>query len=209
MVLPRPDWLPDGERPNGVPVDPCIATTIQWLWASGIHTLGSCCGHNKRPPSVVLASGLLLDGEVQWVHRTIAEVDDRTWTLHQWQLVELAAPGPVNLLGPSEVWRPPVVHLKVDEAMKFTTLWGFQIVGPEWTTLPDNGTQSTVQVRPRGFRWDWRASATLDFGPPGVLERSGRAMTCKRATSAARSAEGDLIARRSDLRFAHRQATRS
>lgn len=37
-----------------VPVDSCIASLVQRLNDIGLHTLGSCCGHNKRGLSVII-----------------------------------------------------------------------------------------------------------------------------------------------------------
>ena len=33
-----------------VDIDRCIADEILWLWAQGIRTEASCCGHNKVEP---------------------------------------------------------------------------------------------------------------------------------------------------------------
>lgn len=79
VVLDRPEWMPDGERVNGVPVDACIANVVEHLWAKGVKTWGSCCGHNGRfgPPA------LLLDRseDIRAVRALIAEVDQRIWSL--------------------------------------------------------------------------------------------------------------------------------
>lgn len=37
-------------------IDTCIATEIGRLWHQGVITLNSCCGHGKRPPSVIVAA---------------------------------------------------------------------------------------------------------------------------------------------------------
>lgn len=85
VVLPRPDWLPVGERENGVPVDACIAPVIQRLWDEGVQTLSSCCGHNGRvgPRVLVLAGGV----DAEQVRGKLARIDPgRQWQLLQWQL---------------------------------------------------------------------------------------------------------------------------
>lgn len=41
----------------GVWCDPCIAPLIDGLNAGGITTVASCCGHGRRPASVVLDDG--------------------------------------------------------------------------------------------------------------------------------------------------------
>jgi hypothetical protein len=86
VVLKRPDWLPDGQRINGVPVDACIADTVQYLWDSGVVTMGSCCGHNKECPSLVLGNG---ERDYKHIFDLLAEYDSRKWQLLQWQLVEV------------------------------------------------------------------------------------------------------------------------
>lgn len=45
VVLNQARYFPDTERPT-VPVDACIASTIETLWREGIRTRHSCCGHN-------------------------------------------------------------------------------------------------------------------------------------------------------------------
>lgn len=37
-----------------VAIDTCIATAIGFLWHKGVNTLGSCCGHGKLKPTVVV-----------------------------------------------------------------------------------------------------------------------------------------------------------
>lgn len=88
VVLPRPDWMPEGERVNGVPVDHCLADAVQHLWDNGVVTLSSCCGHGKRRPSLVLGNG----EDPGVARRLIAEVDGREFNLHQWRLVDVGAP---------------------------------------------------------------------------------------------------------------------
>jgi len=39
---------------NQVAVDACLVDRLQTLWALGIETSGSCCGHGQRPASVVV-----------------------------------------------------------------------------------------------------------------------------------------------------------
>jgi hypothetical protein len=45
---------------DGVPTiwcDPCIAPLVEALNAAGLKTVASCCGHGRRPASIVLADG--------------------------------------------------------------------------------------------------------------------------------------------------------
>lgn len=47
-------------KPDGTPsvwCDPCIAPIIRALNAGGVATIASCCGHQNRPGSIVLADG--------------------------------------------------------------------------------------------------------------------------------------------------------
>lgn len=88
VVLPRPKWMPEGERINGVPVDACIAKVILYLWEHGVTTLSSCCGHNGRfgVPSIVLGNG---ESNIGLIRQRIADVDDRNFELSQWKRVIL------------------------------------------------------------------------------------------------------------------------
>lgn len=92
VVLPRPYWMPPGERENGVPVDACISGVIQHLWYHGIITRGCCCGHNMRfgPPSIILGESV---ENYDRVRALIAEKDSRWFRLQQWRLVEVAKGG--------------------------------------------------------------------------------------------------------------------
>jgi len=46
VILDCPEFMLTEKRKGGVMVDACIAEEIQGLWAKGIHTTNSCCGHN-------------------------------------------------------------------------------------------------------------------------------------------------------------------
>lgn len=82
VVLTPPFDLGDGR--TTVCVDACIATVVVYLWGCEIVTLGSCCGHGRDRPSLVLGQ----HEDMAVVRVRIAEVDDRTWDLSQWRLVE-------------------------------------------------------------------------------------------------------------------------
>lgn len=63
LLLPTRDL----DDPNGLrfrlrlwPVDACIADLVQALNASGVTTLGSCCGHGTQPGTILLADGRVL-----------------------------------------------------------------------------------------------------------------------------------------------------
>lgn len=42
VILDAPDW----SRHKVIGVDACLKDEILTLWSAGIHTTGSCCGHN-------------------------------------------------------------------------------------------------------------------------------------------------------------------
>lgn len=86
VVLPQPDWLPEGERKNGVPVDACIAKVVQHLWDNGVPTLSSCCGHNHRfgSPNIVLGENV---DNYSLVRKLISDLDGRHFELSQWKRV--------------------------------------------------------------------------------------------------------------------------
>jgi hypothetical protein len=83
VILQRPDWLYDGERVNGVPVDYCLAPTVLHLWQNGIETLGSCCGHGREEPSLILKAKHADDAKT--IFDLIAETDSRNFALSWWQ----------------------------------------------------------------------------------------------------------------------------
>lgn len=71
------------------PIDACIAPLVAALDAAGVHMLGSCCGHGVRAPSLVLAQ----DQRPAAALDALTAVDDRSWDLYQWQLVEVSDGG--------------------------------------------------------------------------------------------------------------------
>jgi hypothetical protein len=71
LLLPTPEHGPDENEEElartGLrfkhrlwPVDSCIAQIVQALNASGVTTLGSCCGHDKGAGNIILADGRVL-----------------------------------------------------------------------------------------------------------------------------------------------------
>lgn len=58
-VHPRVAYLGVG-RWDRKPIDRCIAPIVEALQARGIDMLGSCCGHGKKPGSILLADGRTL-----------------------------------------------------------------------------------------------------------------------------------------------------
>lgn len=88
VVLNLPINIAEYKQNRFVCVDSCIANTIKHLWANDIQTLSCCCGHNKEGPDLVVEQGYDPD-EIENIRRLISEVDDRVWTIYQWQLVEV------------------------------------------------------------------------------------------------------------------------
>lgn len=82
VVLTPPPEL--GIEREAVCVDACIARVVAYLWGCGVVTLGSCCGHGRERPSLVLGQ----HEDMATVRACIAEVDDRGWDLSQWRLAE-------------------------------------------------------------------------------------------------------------------------
>ncbi len=83
VVVPLPDFVQAEQQRNNinVSVDACIAPTVQALWAHGIVTLGSCCGHGRRPPDLVLGD----NESPERVASLLADLDPRPWGLYQWR----------------------------------------------------------------------------------------------------------------------------
>lgn len=46
-ILEYPDWFESSKRVRSAGIDNCILEEIKSLWAFGIQTTESCCGHNK------------------------------------------------------------------------------------------------------------------------------------------------------------------
>ena len=81
VVLP----LDDGT----VCIDKCISKVIKHLWKNDIYTISSCCGHNKRKPSLVFTENL--SGiEAYRIKRIIKEIDDRDFDIMSWILTNLS-----------------------------------------------------------------------------------------------------------------------
>lgn len=69
-------FLSLNERP--VSVDACIAPAVSALWAAGIETAASCCGHGIQPPSIAL-----VNPDDKWhAAQVVAGVDRRLFDWH-------------------------------------------------------------------------------------------------------------------------------
>ncbi len=100
-MVPLPKFLAQyrPNNPEDVCIDECILPSIQCLWEEKIHTLGSCCGHGKENPGIVITDGYSLE-EVKKIRGMLATVDDREWDIFQWKLVKL----PTCKLGEAPVY---------------------------------------------------------------------------------------------------------
>lgn len=52
-------------------IDKCLSEEIQYLWSQGIHTLGCCCGHNKKIGFIQVERTdfqKMLDMGYEWYH---------------------------------------------------------------------------------------------------------------------------------------------
>lgn len=80
LTVKAPSW----SKKDTISIDKCIVPIIKILWENGIHTLGSCCGHNKINPSVVLHD----DENPTKTIKLLEKYDtDRRWDVFQWRLV--------------------------------------------------------------------------------------------------------------------------
>lgn len=86
LLIPPKDL---GIGKDSICVDACIAEIIKHIWAHGIMTLNSCCGHNKLEPSIILEQGCSEEKALK-VKALIAEIDNREFKLLSWKLTPLA-----------------------------------------------------------------------------------------------------------------------
>lgn len=88
VIVPSPDW--SGRENPLLGLDECIADVVQAAWERGVRTLGSCCGHGERRPSLVLCQ----DADQPDIARAVlADIDTRDWQLLQWQLIDVEIGG--------------------------------------------------------------------------------------------------------------------
>lgn len=77
--------LPGGDGKT-ICVDACIADVVRTLLEEDFALLGSCCGHNTAPPSLVVANGTS-GVEVTLLRRRLRQLDARPWTIMRWELM--------------------------------------------------------------------------------------------------------------------------
>jgi hypothetical protein len=64
-------------------IDSCIVDEIKQLWNEGFVTFGSCCGHNKSNPNVIVDKNDALK-----VREYINNNFKRDWIVYAWVLTE-------------------------------------------------------------------------------------------------------------------------
>lgn len=83
-----PEWIQEYRNGDQMGVDPCLADTLLGLWARNVRTLGSCCGHGRIPPSLVLDG---FEFQAQHARAVLNDIDpSRPWVLQQWRLIDVA-----------------------------------------------------------------------------------------------------------------------
>ena len=81
-VLPFRKYFPDAQRET-VCVDACIAETIERLWAAGVLTVASCCGHNGTMP-MPRPTVMLAGAEYAEAAALVLANDPRDWWVIFW-----------------------------------------------------------------------------------------------------------------------------
>ena len=84
VIIRRPENL--GQK--DICIDFCIVNVIKHLWACGVNTQGSCCGHGRIKPSIVLDNSVSA-GHYLRVKNIISEVDGRDFDILSWKLVNM------------------------------------------------------------------------------------------------------------------------
>lgn len=84
-VIALPPNVDTSKEVRSVSLDRCLVPAIKAIWAAGFETLGCCCGHDKEPPSVIVANGHT-DEDIKAVAEAILSVDSRSWNVLQWRL---------------------------------------------------------------------------------------------------------------------------
>lgn len=71
-----------------VSIDYCISKVVSHLWDNGIITGGSCCGHNKENPNIIITNDNTKE-KIDSIKSLIEEIDPREFDILQWQLTKL------------------------------------------------------------------------------------------------------------------------
>ncbi len=88
IILKLPDNIAVHRQNRSVAIDREIVEVIKHLWANNIQTLGSCCGHKKENPNIVIEA-LYSSEDVINIRRLIFEKDSKAWDILQWKLINV------------------------------------------------------------------------------------------------------------------------
>jgi len=80
VILDRPDFMAAVESKPQIAIDACIVEQVKTLWAAGVTTYSSCCGHGKTRPSVVVDAGKALSAKALLTMRD----PKRNWRVYYW-----------------------------------------------------------------------------------------------------------------------------
>ena len=70
---------------RSISADKCMVKVLTYLWKNNIETKSHCCGHGKRPPSIVV-NEVYGDDEIEKICKIIKEVDSRDFEIYQWKI---------------------------------------------------------------------------------------------------------------------------
>ncbi len=82
VLLKPPSW----SSRESICVDACIADAVKMLWDNDIVTCGSCCGHNKWMPSIILDEA----ADARKALDLLVAFDGRPWDVMQWRLRKIS-----------------------------------------------------------------------------------------------------------------------
>jgi hypothetical protein len=88
-VLEVPKHMQGILHKKTVCVDNCIAGSIRKLWENKITTLGCCCGHNIKAPSVIISDVYNKYEEYMFIQNLLKIYDGRNWDVLQWKLTKV------------------------------------------------------------------------------------------------------------------------
>ena len=88
VILKLPDNIATHRQNRSVAIDREIAEVIKHLWENNIQTLGSCCGHNKEKPNIVIETSYSSE-DIKKIRNLIFEKDSNAWDILQWKLISV------------------------------------------------------------------------------------------------------------------------
>ncbi len=151
-LTPPPRIAGTRARPDApIMVDACIADAVQALWDAGHFTLGSCCGHGRQRPSLVLGDDYREPDRAREVAAVLAAVDGREWDLLVWRIVDALSPVDTAELE-AEVRRQGEQLDTLRAERDFLAL----IVGDLWDDPPGVGATPDDYATHLAYRWGHR-----------------------------------------------------